>query len=316
MCFMITNTGISKSALGPAIETLAYTKEETDELLDAKANVSALSDGSVTKVGTSNVGTDMKPIKLVGGVPTAVGHDLVTIDTEQEITAKKGFTNNAATTSSAAAVKGYYGISNIDMSASFTGNRYAFKDCLVDGNGAIIAGMRAHAASVGQTVNLALISTKTDGTTKALNTFATYDRTNDVWKSTAPTPDSGAGANEVATVGYIDGYEPMVRTTGNQTIGGSKTFTNSMTINGGNIAPLNLSTTSNPECIIINANNYDVTDGVAHFLPYMVAEKDKNGVLLCRLALYSFADGRVQLNAIMRNADGTTKTVTLAEGNP
>lgn len=35
-----------------------------------------LADGSVTKVGTSDVGTDAKPVKIVAGVPTAVGADL------------------------------------------------------------------------------------------------------------------------------------------------------------------------------------------------------------------------------------------------
>lgn len=43
-------------------------------------NVSALearlADGSVTKVGTADVGSDARPVKLVGGVPTAVGADL------------------------------------------------------------------------------------------------------------------------------------------------------------------------------------------------------------------------------------------------
>ena len=37
-----------------------------------------LADGSVTKVGTSDVGTDAKPVKIVAGVPTAVGADLAT----------------------------------------------------------------------------------------------------------------------------------------------------------------------------------------------------------------------------------------------
>ena len=43
-------------------------------------NVSALearlADGSVTKVGTADVGSDARPVKFVGGVPTAVGADL------------------------------------------------------------------------------------------------------------------------------------------------------------------------------------------------------------------------------------------------
>lgn len=53
----------------------------------------ALGDGSVTKVGTADVGTDTKPIKLVGGVPTAVTNDLVdTASNQYEISGRKAFT--------------------------------------------------------------------------------------------------------------------------------------------------------------------------------------------------------------------------------
>lgn len=69
--------------------TDAYTKAQADTLLAAKADTTALTDGSVTKLGTADLGTDTKPIKLVAGVPTAVGHDLVTTDTAQTITGAK-----------------------------------------------------------------------------------------------------------------------------------------------------------------------------------------------------------------------------------
>ena len=36
---------------------------------DAADALAGLTDGSVTQIGTSNVGTDTKPIKLVGGAP-------------------------------------------------------------------------------------------------------------------------------------------------------------------------------------------------------------------------------------------------------
>ena len=48
-----------------------------------------LTDGSVTKVGTSNVGSDTKPIKLVAGVPTVVTNDLVDLPSTQAITGTK-----------------------------------------------------------------------------------------------------------------------------------------------------------------------------------------------------------------------------------
>lgn len=48
-----------------------------------------LTDGSVTKVGTSNVGNDLKPIKLVNGVPTVVMNDFVDLPSAQAITGIK-----------------------------------------------------------------------------------------------------------------------------------------------------------------------------------------------------------------------------------
>ena len=53
-----------------------------------------LTDGSVTKVGTANVGSDLKPIKLVAGVPTAVANDLVDTATAQTIAGVKTFTDD------------------------------------------------------------------------------------------------------------------------------------------------------------------------------------------------------------------------------
>ena len=54
----------------------------------AKLNA-RLTDGSVTKVGTSNVGSDTKPIKLVAGVPTVITNDLVDLPSSQAITGTK-----------------------------------------------------------------------------------------------------------------------------------------------------------------------------------------------------------------------------------
>lgn len=74
----ITAEAQARAAAIASLQAGVYTKAQTDTLLAGKADVTALTDGSVTKLGTVDVGTDTKPIKLVGGVPTAVGHDLVT----------------------------------------------------------------------------------------------------------------------------------------------------------------------------------------------------------------------------------------------
>lgn len=49
-----------------------YTKSEVNNLLDAKADTTALTDGSVTKVGTSTVGSAYRPMYLSAGTPTAM----------------------------------------------------------------------------------------------------------------------------------------------------------------------------------------------------------------------------------------------------
>lgn len=53
-----------------------------------------LTDGSVTKVGTADVGSDLKPIKLVAGVPTAVANDLVDTASAQTIAGPKTLTDD------------------------------------------------------------------------------------------------------------------------------------------------------------------------------------------------------------------------------
>lgn len=49
-----------------------YTKSEVNNLLAAKADTTKLTDGSVTKVGTSTIGSAYRPIYLSDGTPTAL----------------------------------------------------------------------------------------------------------------------------------------------------------------------------------------------------------------------------------------------------
>lgn len=55
----------------------------------SKADTTALTDGSVTKIGTADIGSDLRPIKLVGGVPTAVTNDLADVAEVQAALDKK-----------------------------------------------------------------------------------------------------------------------------------------------------------------------------------------------------------------------------------
>lgn len=61
----------------------------SDYVVNMRQLNTRLTDGSVSKVGTSNVGSDTKPIKLVAGVPTAITNDLVDLPSTQAITGAK-----------------------------------------------------------------------------------------------------------------------------------------------------------------------------------------------------------------------------------
>ena len=130
------------------VETTAVTANNTANNAANAANtavstansaMAGLTDGSVTKIGTSTLGSDTKPIKLVGGVPTIVTNDLVDTATAQTVGGDK----------------------------TYTGQQIA-------------TGQRAYNA---------------------------------------------ANTDDIATIGTLDAYTPMVRTTGNQTISGLKMFT-------------------------------------------------------------------------------------------
>ena len=129
------------------VETIAVTANNTANnaanaantaVATANSAMAGLTDGSVTKIGTSTLGSDTKPIKLVGGVPTIVTNDLVDTATAQTVGGAK----------------------------TYTGQQIA-------------TGQRA------------------------------YDPAN---------------TDDIATIGTLDAYTPMVRTTGNQNIRGTKTF--------------------------------------------------------------------------------------------
>ena len=62
---------------------------DSDYAVNVRTLNRRLTDGSVSKIGTVNVGSDTKPIKLVGGVPTVVTNDLVDLPSAQTITGIK-----------------------------------------------------------------------------------------------------------------------------------------------------------------------------------------------------------------------------------
>lgn len=71
---------------------------DSDYAVNVRTLNRRLTDGSVSKIGTSNLGTDTKPIKLVGGVPTVVTNELVDLPSAQAITGIKDVPLEATST--------------------------------------------------------------------------------------------------------------------------------------------------------------------------------------------------------------------------
>lgn len=115
---IITASTDSTSGLGyfltklwAKIKATFYTKTETDTKLGGKASTSSLTDGSVTKVGTTTRGSSTQPIYLSGGTPatcsTYAGGTRVTLNGTSKASTTASF--YAQTT---AGTKGYVLTSN------------------------------------------------------------------------------------------------------------------------------------------------------------------------------------------------------------
>lgn len=165
----------------------AYTKAQVD---------GKLADGSVTKLGTADVGSDTLPIKLVGGSPTPVADALAKDGTVVHNTGDENIAG-AKTFGTSPTIKGVRII--IDNASS----KYLdFRD----GNGTSTAVIQA---TPGGVINLA--PGLASGGTKAV--IVQGQRAY-----------NAANTSDVATIATLDAYTPMVRTTNAQTIDGIKTF--------------------------------------------------------------------------------------------
>ena len=65
----------------------------------------------------------------------------------------------------------------------------------------------------------------------------------------------------------------------------------------------------------LKINNFDITSGNNQWIE-LINIQDMNDVTIMTIDGRAFPDGHCLLFANVRNADGTTKTVTIAEGNP
>ena len=184
---LVTSWGVTPSDSNIPSEKLVK------DSLDAKADASALTDGSVTKVGTANVGTDERPIKLVAGVPTAVTYDLVDAVHAQTIGGKKTFSAIPTILADRLVIESL-------------GHKYIdFRD-LGDNS---ISAIQADSSGL---INIAP-GLKTGGTKAVtLQDIRAYDASN---------------TSDAVTIGSLQASTDVVHTTGNETIAGVKTIKSS-----------------------------------------------------------------------------------------
>lgn len=161
--------------------------------------------GPASKLGTADLGTDTKPIKLVAGVPTAVTNDLATQ------------TFVGAALDGYAAMVRTTGNQTIEGVKTFYSSAYTeidIKSARV-GMGENIGGIRF---INGNNVTGAYISGRVNGS-------VIFDLSNSSTKAVSIPEQrayNAANTSDIATIGTLDAYSPMVRTSGNQTILGTK----------------------------------------------------------------------------------------------
>ena len=131
---------------------------------------------------------------------------------------------------------------------------------------------------------------------------------------TVPLETTGVFSNQIASSNKVknelDNYAPMVRTTGNQTIAGTKIFTGQQVWQfntrreGANLH----------DAIVDKVTDKSVTDGTTWYSG-RIRFYDKNDVEIGRLYVRVNANGTSSLCTEVRNSDGTLKFVQLAVGD-
>ena len=192
----------------------AIQDESGNNIEQTYATLDSLTDGSVTKVGTANVGTDTKPIKLVGGVPTAVTNDLVDVSSAQTITEQKNFRHDDLNIvlSNPNFVKGTIPTANKWCTILFR-----------DPN-------NVDMGYIGQVINTGTgdgeIRMRLYDYDKSYNTTVSIHADHDGNKyMTIPyRAYNSANVNDAVTIGSLAANPNVVHTTGNETVNGLTTF--------------------------------------------------------------------------------------------
>ena len=105
-----------------------------------------------------------------------------------------------------------------------------------------------------------------------------------------------SNVNDVATIGTLDAYTPMIRTSGNQTKRGILTFKSDAVIN-----------------IYLQSDSATINTDSGLFP--RIGWYDKDGIEIAKLLVVVRANGTTALAATTRNSDGTQTTTILSEGS-
>lgn len=198
------------------------TNAKTVYSVNGKKGVVTLGQADIFGAST-NTGTDTKPVKIVNGVATAVTNDLATDSAVVHLAGAETIPG-AKTFSATPTVLATNDLAHLDLkSTRVSGNLGAV--IFRNSNGNIINSMSS-------TVEGQLSLNLENGTTKRAVIVGqrAYDANN---------------TSDVVTIGSLQASTDVVHTTGNETIGGDKTFTGEIRKNNGGFLTINTTSTKN-----------------------------------------------------------------------
>lgn len=267
----------------------------------------SLGDGSVTKVGTATLGGNLKPIYLNAGVPTAVANDLVDVASAQTIAGAKTFTDTTTFKRDDNNVI----LANPNYTKGTLPSANKYNGILFRGSTSDTQGWISH---VYKTDGSGEIQLRTyNYTTVNFKQLSIFSNTDGTGYMTGPSRAYNASnTSDVATIGTLDAYTPMVRTSGNQTIAGNKTFSNTMRIDGAREVILN-ATNAAQGLVLENTIDERDTIPVSNITYPTLRFNDKNDALTGQLELVHKSTGGFLLQVRMRDSLGNDQYITIAE---
>lgn len=248
-----------------------------------------------TKVsGSGDVGTDTKPIKIVNGVATAVANDLVDTATAQEINGDKKFT------SSVTLEKGYnpfYVVKDTTENYQATPSSNEYMGIGFQDKNAVTIGSLTTAHYTNGNRKTYIEAKGEDGTMGAVEMYIMPNGTKYV---TAPARAYNANNTmDVVTIALLQASTDVVHTSGNETIGGTKTFSTCPVFLGGHDTTTVILRNSR-----FNGNNYSANQSEGFIL---LTNGESTPKAVVGLGVKQFGDPWNRLlNVTIHNNDGSS----------